>query len=360
MAISFMNFPRFFLLLFAMSSLFAQNKDQKSEVTCKCICPGYNAPSQIEVCQCRDFFVTGSFTYWQPTQENMALGLVGDISNSLDVIQGYIVNLDFDFKPGFQLGAGMNLSDDQWDIYLQYTWFRGNEYASKDLDPNNDRVSLYPSIVKPYVGLSSYFFGKEKWTLDMDLLDAELGRRYYVGKKLTFRPFIGLRTPFIRQRLEVDYLQNVFNPTDNLQIRSKFNSWGIGPRTGICLDWDLGWEFRLYGKGAADIAFTQYSNYRFLQQNVNAAGQVQENSRYKIKDSLNFLRPHMDLAMGFGWGRYLFNNKWHFDFSMDYSFQVFFSQNLFRCFVDDQSYVNVASHGDMYIQGFTATCRADF
>lgn len=359
MAFSAIRLIGFHLLMLTSSCLFAQNYEQKKEASCLCLCPAYNASTQFSD-RCYDFYFAGSFTYWQSIQENMSLGIVGSITNPINVIQGSVVNLGFDFNPGFQLSAGIIFPDDQWDAGLEYTWFRGTDHVNTNLDPANDRISLYPTLVKPYVTMPSFFFGEEKWTLHMDFIDAELGRSYFVGKKLTFRPFIGLRAPFIRQKLEVNYNQSVVNPDDNLEVRGQFDSWGIGPRTGICLDWDLGRSFRLYGKGATDIAYTEYRNFKFQQQNVNSLGQVTENSRYIIEDEVSFLRSHIDLALGLGWGSYFYNNKWHFDFSADYTFQVFFGQNMLRCFVDDQSYVNIASHGDLYIQGLTATFRFDY
>ncbi len=323
--------------------------------------PGYNASSRYETCDSYDFYFTGSFIYWQPIQENMELGLVSDNSADLDLVNGKMVDLDFKFKPGFKVGVGLVFDYDNWDTYLQYTWFRGTHDITSSLDQANDNLTLWPAWqIVPGVLQPRYKQGKESWKLRMDIIDWDLARSYYVGTKLTFRPFFGLRAAWIQQHVRIDYRNFASNflaiwPTTHVFQRS--NSFGIGPRAGIMSNWLLGRGFRIYANGEADILYTWYSKLRAHQES-----DVSTASHYTIRDNdSEYLRAHMEMLIGLGWGTYFRNNSWHMDLSADYGFQVFFDQNMFRNFTGDQNVGKSHSpNGNLYVQGLTITLRFDF
>ena len=310
----------------------------------------------------KSFGIKGNFTYWQPIQENMELGIIGNTSDSTNIVDGKELNLNISYASGFQVAISTDLPTDHWEMSLEYTWFRNKDHVSKNLDPSNSFISLYPAWEVPSVNTPTYFSGEEEWKLHMDFLELSLGRNYLVGEKLALRPFIGLRAPWIRQRLKVDYIQSVDDPFQNSHIRQSFYSWGVGPRTGVSLDWFLWKELRLIGQTGADIVYTQYRKLLFQQFFTTTNNQLAPASRIIIKQNrTNHIRSHIDMSLGIGWGFFFSNNRRHVDFSLNYGFQIFFSQNMFRNFVNDQSIAkNIAPNGDLTIQGLTATVLADF
>ena len=307
------------------------------------------------------FYFDASFSYWMAMQENMELGVVNNTTNPLDVASGSFVNMNFDFKPGFQLGAGVNFLPENWNLYLEYTWFRSTNTVTKTLDATNVLISLLPTWHIPTTSNPTYFFGEESWSLHMDIADAQLSKSFYVGKKLAFHPFFGLRAPWIRQNLDVNYNIDIFDPLRNTTITESTRSWGIGPRIGSCVDWFLGRGFKFYGKGGADLIFTQYTRLNFHQES-DISGVVVTGTRYSFSQSnVNTVRPHMDLALGFGWGSYIAKDKAHVSLSADYGFQVFFDQNMFRTFLNDQSIAkSIAPNGNLYMQGLTVSLLFEF
>ena len=328
-----------------------ENKDQMA--------PGYNASYRINVQRPSDFFITGSFTYWQPIQENMELGVVSNTSHPLDLVHGKQVNLDFDYKPGFKVGIGMNFDYDKWDTFIEYTWFRGTEHVHKNINPNNLKVALLPAWQIPDFLDPKYNLGSEKWKLSMDLIDWDLARGYNVGTQLYFRPFIGVRAALIDQSVHVKYINE--NPTQffiwpSTFITQKSDSWGIGPRIGLSSNWKLSKEWRIFGNAEFDILFTQYDLKNIQSSAVSVA------NRYIVhQDDANYLRAHSELKLGFGWGTYLSSNKYHLDLSADYGFQVFFDQNMFRSTASAQAVgKSTLPNGNLYMQGLTASARFDF
>lgn len=322
--------------------------------------PGHNASSRINVCGCSDIYVSGSFIYWQPIQENMQLGIVSNNTNPLDWVNGDVVHLDFAYKPGFQIDIGMNFDYDNWDTNLQYTWLRGTHHIHTTLDPTNSHITLLPAWQIPDFLFPQYTSGSEKWKLHLDILDFDLARNYFVGQKLTFRPFFGARAAWIFQNIHVDYIQGnllFLSVWPTTHISQSSHSWGVGPRTGLSTNWDIGKQFRLYGNAEADVLFTQYTRIKCSQ--ISDTTSI---NRYLIRQKdRNYLRTHLELKFGLGWGSYFANNQWHIDLSADYGYQVFFDQNMFPNFVIAPGVgKNISPNGNLYIHGLTTTMRLDF
>ncbi len=359
-----MNYNKLFgFFLILASSLFGQH----------CGCPpllapppleaGYSASSRIEVDRCWDVFANASFTYWEATQSNMEIGTVSDQSDSFFFLNGNVALLDFGYEPGFKLALGVNLDQDKWDSLLQYTWFRSDVESTIALNPNGQRI-LYPSWQVPDL-LVAYFDGKESWTLNMDLLDIEMGRHYLVGNQLSFRPFFGARAAWISQKVRVNYTNvtnDIFLPRNEVSIKQTSSSWGVGPRTGLETNWPLGKGVRFYGNGSLDILFTQYTKLKFLQQGKTSAGSVISGSVIVVRErDDHHLRAHTDLEFGLGWGTYFSRRRWHIDLTLGYQFQIFFDQNMFRSFIDDQTLGKADSpHGNLHIHGLILQSRWDF
>jgi hypothetical protein len=359
---------------------------------------GYNAPAEINIgCQHDiDFFASGSFIYWQPSQDNMDIGLTDNnpflvpslaAGTGLPTIQGAYIEMDYDFQPGFKVGLGMNLQVDDWDGYAEYTRVHGTHSTSSN-GPSATSPSIFATFGSPYItsaarGIFSAggiafntVYGKYKNNLDF--VDAEMGRSYYVGKRLIFRPAWGARGAWILQNIHVAYNNTTgaisADPTGQivsfpsaLDVYQRSHSWAVGPRAGLTMDWMFGYGIRFFGSGYADILFTRYKIQdksvlipRVPNTVVATPFALTGNPISLITyDKVNAIRTHLDFEMGFGWGSYFGHHNWHVDLSASYGFQVFFSQNMFRHY-DSGISVNSEPHGDLYVQGLTATVRFDF
>ncbi len=361
---AFTNFKALSIALFTSAGLFAENTcTPKCKQEKPTLAAGYNAPSRIAIDRCWDVFVTSSFTYWSPSQENMELGISGS-SDSLYTFNGKVIDLNPGFAPGFKVGLGTNIDRDSWDFYLEYTWFRSHFEKDKSLNSSSG-LSLYPEQTIPSASnSSSYLSGEESWRLHMDLLDFDIARHYYVGKQLMFHPFIGARGVKITQKLQANYFDEVTGALifNNLSFKQISHSWGLGPRTGLSLDWILGKGFQMIGKSAFDILFTQYTKLNTKQIATDTTGAVQKgNSYFFQEDTVNTLKGHYEMELGFSWGTYWGQNQWYADIAATYNFQVFFNQNMFRHFLDDSSLATtLAPNGNLYMQGLNIMARFDF
>ena len=309
----------------------------------------YNATARIDVRGSWDLYVTGGYIFWQPREENLELGIVNETSAIALPIDGRVANLNCQYKSGVKVGLGLFTDRDNWDAYTEYTWFSGHQHTLA----RSKTGGIIPFWGHPANTPSSILSAKSKWKLELNILDTQLARSYYVGTKLTFRPFFGARAAWINQFYSVLYTL----PTNLYPIHNSSHSWGLGPETGLGANWLLGYGIRVIGMAQADVLFTRYNLH--AQEPFSGAPSVEAVSLYQRHSY--YLRPHTNLELGFGWGTYFSNHNYHWDLLATYGFQVFWNQNMFRNFVDDVSVgKSYTPAGDLYIHGLTASMRFDF
>lgn len=344
-------------LIFSASSLFAAEKpccrpinsfEQGHELRQCQMAAAYNAPARIDVRGSWDLYLTASYIFWQPTEENLELGIANASPANALPINGNVAAINFKYKSGLKVSLGIFTDADNWDGLAEYTWLVGR-------DTTQVNGSLLPFWGHPANIPTDITSGKSLWRVRFDILDFNFGRSCYIGTLLTFRPFFGVRSAWIHQKYDVSYTPAT---SSTYQINNTTSSWSVGPETGLDMNWLLGAGCRLIGKAEADLVFTRYTLSVKEQDSTTPSGPLAVNLQ---EQELSYLRPHLDLEMGFGWGTYFSNHNYHIDLLAAYGFQVFWNQNMFRQFVDDvavgKSYV---PNGDLYVQGLTVTARFDF
>ena len=158
------------------------------------LCPNnmmgaYNAPGRIDVCCSCDFFVDASFIYWYAGEEGLELSLSDTTGNGLPIVDGKITNIDFKYQPGFKVGLGYNSCHDDWQFYVQYTWLHFTDDVSTKAPQPSPPGVLYPLQSHPANSTNlAILEANGKWDVDIDLLDFEMARPYYVGTMLIFSP----------------------------------------------------------------------------------------------------------------------------------------------------------------------------
>lgn len=347
----------------------------------------YNYPAGIKTRCPWNIFFDASFIYWQPLEDNLELGFINRNTAPFTTpftpaspLNATSIKMDFDYKPGFKLSAGTKFDYDNWDVHAEYTWFHGTQHKRASVPvttPTSAQIFGIQGL--PFSGEFNVLVGsgivanvfdsaRAEWNLKMDLVDLDLGRWYYVGTKLTFRPAMGVRGAFIRQNYDVSYVNNTgfgLGFVDVQHVVKSSKSWAVGPEASLATNWMMGAGFRFFGNGEADILYTRYTKVTFKEDHstapvFTAALSVPDSS--KVRDSsVSALRAHMDLEMGLGWGMYFNCNKWYVDLSAGYEFQIYWDQNMFRKFTDDISwFTSIEPNGNLYIHGLTATVRVDF
>jgi len=342
-----------------------------------------------------------NFLYWQPLEDNVE---PAGLKKSLTVIgfqgrdDGAIVNMDFAYKPGFQIGFGTNFNYGRVDLSGEYTRFHatthlaksGKEYFPMQLDPGT-LLAFLNGITNAAGGLNTAGIPAaplsfdETWKLTMDLADLNLGSWHTRGKIIESHPFIGLRAAWIDQSLDVAYggylLSGGF--LGNAGATSTSHSWAIGPRGGIATNWKIAKGLKLYWDAAGDILYTNYDwrgqSFAIVPTaGVSTVGPVFWSSDV-IQSSISTLRTHFDIDLGLRWGLCFNEEKTRFELSAGYEFQVFFDQNMFRHFTTMIEEIGIAGgsgltelvgvittpisnepNGNLYLQGLKVSAEFAF
>lgn len=352
-----------------------------------CYGPAYNAPAAISVhpkrCESMLSDITAwvdlSLTYWYAGEEGLAIATTGVLNSGTAYFGTSMSTLfqSFDYKPGFQVGLGVTGQHD-WTVRADYTWFRG-ENKTDSGSPLTATVatagtSAATTGTQVWVATDWFLQGtptqalsgpsvSSTWTLHMDLIDALASRPFYQGSQVTVTPFGGLRAALIRQSMKVKLTEStaLFSgaiSSQPIQSSNHSHSWAIGPRVGCESQCLFPRGFRLQGDMALSLLYTQYTS---VTHSEDVASTTYNPGPYTASyNDYSCLRPQLDLSLGISWGKYLYDQDYHIDFSADYDFMIFWAQNMMRKLLDDTLTGTGPSASDLYLHGLTVTGRFDF
>ncbi|MFA5250797.1 MAG: hypothetical protein WC371_05270, partial [Parachlamydiales bacterium] len=148
---------------------------------------GYNATARIDVKGSWDFFLNGSFIYWDAQENGLALGLKQPVNTASRTA---VEQISFKYHPGFKVGLGLDFNHDDWSSFIEYTRLHGRNSSTYHYDPSV--YTFVPFWIANHGDTHDYYSAKGIWKIRLDLITWDLQREYYVGKKLTFKSFFGL------------------------------------------------------------------------------------------------------------------------------------------------------------------------
>jgi hypothetical protein len=320
-----------------------------------------------------DLFIFGDLLYWNAHQNGMNVAVVQDDgasnpvngTNTTALDNSQVINLRGKWNWGFRAGLGYNAMHDGWD--LQLTWLRYTDTSHKLRSDSDD--AFYPtqtmaSLASP--GNQNQFASKVRgyWGFNLNQLDLDLGREFFVSKWLTLRPHVGLRTDWIHQHFNNSYYnltasEEHFDQPDML-VKMKDHWYGIGLQGGLDTQWGLGNGWSVFGNAAGSIL---YGFHQLTTQNINADLPSMHDAVTfaDVYNSYHISHAVLDFAMGLRWDEMFCNDRFHIRFDLGWEHHVYFSQNQFPLFVDDNNPGIFASNqGDLTLQGWTFATRFDF
>lgn len=326
--------------------------EQGYEVSLYEMLAAYNTPDRIELKRSWNTFIEGAFTWWNGSEEGLELALSDPNGIDLSTNKGHIINLDFKYKPGFKVALGIR---SQWDLSIKYTWLHFIDRVFSSAPNPTPPGSLYPLQTHPEnVQNIPVDRAREKWKVDLDMIDLEIAKPYYVGTELSFRTFVGYKALFLDQNLDANYRNE--STTETFRTRKKGTSWGLGPRVGVDTHWIVVGDLYFLGNLANSLLYTRY--------HVNQEEQTATNPSQiaiQLKDTIRELRPISEFQLGIGYGTYSFYRGFHFDICATYDFHVYWNQNVFRYFTSNLSEgTSFVRNNDLFLHGLTLNIKLDF
>lgn len=370
-----------------------------------------------------DFFIEGDLLWWKAREDGLSFATntsstqftlnnndpsVYNNNNPNQLSPSFsstLENPSFHAEFGVRAGLGFNLPYDGWDISAYWTHLTSNSHqntVTADASKNERIIPEYQSIKLPDEFIT-YTSATPNWKNHFNVLDVELGREFFVSRKLTVRPFVGIRGAWIHQKYTVsangatgpnqapvsfkDNTGTEFS-SNNLVLNSqsvmKSDFDGAGPRLGFDTEWSLGAGFSIYGQAAASLMLGEFTpnfnnNTLITYNNVDGETLTPSNTNTSTNDaSFHNTTAATDLGLGFRWARTFASDSFGLCIDLGWEQHIFFNQNQFIVTTNtiNPSYtptggpVNLAtlsslgtykkSSGDLAYSGLTLAIRFDF
>ncbi len=307
-----------------------------------------------------DLFLTADWLIWQANETGLGFAVRTDTNSTSALGEGSVKSGEFAWQSGFRVGVGYNMGHDDWDLYLNWTWFQDSGTESVDADGVDDFI--YPAVMHPGTALYSTE-AESHMDLHLNVLDLEMGRWMKTSKWLTIRPHAGLRTAWVNQTNNIEYENLFFASTstaayNEYEVERECNYWGMGIRTGLDTQWGLGGGWSIYGNAAVSLLYG-FFHVDHEEERTSTAGV--ETTLIDLSNSYRAGRAITDLQLGLRWDHMWHNDRYHFGIQAGWEHHMFFSQNQFMTFVDDiNDGIFVQNQGDLELQGWTLAVRFDF
>ncbi|NGX47209.1 MAG: hypothetical protein K1000chlam3_00581 [Chlamydiae bacterium] len=313
---------------------------------CSCDETIANAPVYPKTCNGEWVFTVSGF-YWSGHQDGMEFAIRNSVSipviNPLPPEIQEINNLiDDDFETpkskwefGFKFGLGYNTTCDGWDLDLTWTHFSPSSFThvEAEVDDNQTLITLW-SAFSPAQGEINFARDIEAiWKFDLDFIDFELGRAYWVSKRLSIRPYVGLRYLSINQDYDLEHKGGSWSPRMN-PSQDPFNNEvhlendykGIGLRSGLSGIWNFECGWALYSNLAASVIYGRFD----IAHDENNRLAISPYSKSKILDSKAHFRASraiVDIDLGIQWSALFCDCQYGFTAKLGWESHLFFHQN---------------------------------
>jgi hypothetical protein len=255
------------------------------------------------------------------------------------------IEINPDYQPGFKVGFEMALAN--WGWFADFTYF---DFADMRSVSSSEEGFLFSRWILPGVVLNnSSSHIKAKWSLRMEVLNVEAERKFYVGRRLMLKPHFGIAAAWIDQRFKGRFLLNI--PVNELKMRHESDSWGIGPRVGVDMDWRIFRGFGLVGTAATDLLYTHYDL------DLKASSPNNPTLFSGISSDLDTLRAELELYLGIN-TCFKVSRKTILNLQLGYDFQIWWNQNMMRW--NNDTGWTASPEGNLYLDGLRLTLKLDF
>jgi len=314
------------------------------------------------VCCGVDIDINASFIYWTARMDGLGFAVSGYRNNDDQPPgKGDVKHVDNDFHPGFKVGLGLGLDHDGWDIAAEYTWL----YTSTDSDSTIQAVfnesTLSPmwnagadSLTSPG---STITFASGSYDIDLNVIDLELGRNFFVSNYLKMRPHFGLKGTWYDADYSVRYRGTdtpVTGQPNQWRIGFDHDYWGVGIRAGLDTAWHFTNNFSIVGDVALSGMWGQFDVDR-----RDVASRFNDETflstvLLNTENQFHTVKPVLELFLGMRWDTWTCDEEFHFSLEAGWEEQVWWTQNQMFAVYEE------GAHGDLVLHGLTIKARFDF
>jgi hypothetical protein len=308
-----------------------------------------NVPVNPPVTEGTHLSFRGDAIVWQAVEDNLTYVYAGN--NTEGQRNRDLKKPSFQWDWGFRLGLGCNLPRDGWD--LGAIWTHTHNTAHGEQKPSSSTILFQIWTVPAHIYPGATEKVTADWHLHLNQLDLDLGRAFYVGKHLTLRPSIGLRSSWIHQTYKVDWEGT--EDSSSLEQKAKMTNrfWGFGFKAGLDTDWLLGKGFSVYGE--TDFALLM----GFF--DIDQKGTQNGTPIWEEGKSFRTGKPILDLGAGLKWAHKFYHDHIALALKAGYEYHLYFDQNQFLLSPGSDNFeLYTPATGDLAFQGVVLSAELAF
>jgi hypothetical protein len=285
------------------------------------------------------FFATADFLWWKLYEGGTDYALKNTGAHGDFPIKGTIKHFNFDWEPGFKVGAGYLFEHDAWSAGFEFTFFQTHAH--------NATHARLPLVGDENLSLIS---SKGNWHVDFYNLDLTLGKNAFVSSALALRPFFGLALTWINQHRHLHF-HTITRERINLKGINDFQ--GVGPKLGLNAQFFLSERLSFYGDVSGNLL---WGNFHVKERERNRTNSTEI---YSLRYSLHRMVPSCAFGLGATYELPLQEDQLRFRVKAGYESQYWWRQNQLPIFDSDALTFHRNSE-DLSLQGLTIELRLDF
>lgn len=288
------------------------------------------------------------YLYWTAREDALEYAYTGGGGTAeAPATEGQVFHPEFQWASGYRLGLAAYTAYDGWDLMGQYTWFKLSTHAYTQDSPN-----LKPTWLISGLAASILSQAANNWSLNFNVFDLLLRRKFYLSPKFIVQPGIGMKAAWNTQTYLTTYDKHNSSQSGSMHISQSVEGTGISG--ALTTQWYITKPVSLIGKiGISTLWFTA---------KAHRIDTLEDSSSGAVYDSLNtaqkisYAAPVLESFLGLSFESSLYKKKIQAIFQAGYEFQIWFDANQFERTILDAN----GSLGNLNLQGLTLRGQIEF
>jgi len=258
------------------------------------------------------------------------------------------ISQEFDYKPGFRIGACGAIGSELWNIKATWMYYRASPRSRKASRTGFGILATLSTPVWGSQGNSQVNKVKGKWSLLMNAADLDI-QRIFKFKGFSIASIAGIKLGFIDQKINIHYgefLDEFPDVVTPRTVEAKSSFWGIGPLLGVELGYLVSKRFKFFILGAVSCLPGNIQTKTFYKDFSTQAIDTPEYSVIKIEDSKTLVSIFEQFQLGI-------NQQWTFkkmklEAAVGWEIQVWQRQmqiNAFSTFISQSNNEDLSLYG---------------
>ncbi len=310
--------------------------------------------------------VTGDFLYWQPKVSGIpyaSTNIIDTLAPGFNVANDIVYqSVEFDYEPGFRLGALYQLPCNLWDFEVVWTHF--NCSGSDSIYAGNGQVisSFWenPTAITSTVASSII-------DLKTEIVDLNIGRLLNLCGCLRLRPFIGFRLYQLDIKDSIAYVgvSSIPPPMDfpgRSDVTLVSNNKGYGLNVGANIKWRFLGVLNLSASGSYSLLNTKscLANNQHTQ-----VPDLDLDAYLNLKNKFWSFRQSLRALIGFDWDYYFVVSRLPVTLNIFAGYEInywpnFIEVNRAQSPGVDNALIAIQSQGDVGFHGLTTGVHIRF